>query len=46
MIFPSSDQILKIFVWLDSAYQEDSIDMCLISVASILMELFIFKSLY
>jgi hypothetical protein len=31
---------------LDSAHQENSNDMCLMSVALILMELFMFKILY
>jgi hypothetical protein len=46
MISTFSNQILKIFAWLDSAYREDSNDICLISVALILTELFMFKILY
>jgi hypothetical protein len=46
MIFTSSDQILKIFAHLDSTHQEDSNDIYLMSVTSILTKLFIFKILY
>jgi hypothetical protein len=41
-----SNQISKIFTQLDSAHREDSNDMCFISVALILTELFMFKILY
>jgi hypothetical protein len=46
MISTSSDQISKIFAQLDSAHQEDSNNICLMSVALILTELFMFKILY
>jgi hypothetical protein len=46
MIFTSSDQISKIFGQFDSAHQENFNDMCIMSVALILVKLFIFKSLY